>query len=102
MAWFSWQQAKQLDPSLRALDGFFTSPPVKAQTVTGGLTNRCWRLESSEGFAYVWRPTSHVCKAFAISRHNEYQILNAIAPTHLGPTPVFVHEQGLLLSLIHI
>ena len=98
MAWFSWQQAKQLDPSLRALDGFFTSPPVKAQTVTGGLTNRCWRLESSEGFAYVWRPTSHVCKAFAISRHNEYQILNAIASTHLGPTPVFVHEQGLLVE----
>lgn len=40
MAWFSWQQAKQLDPSLNALDGFFTEPPVKVQTVTGGLTNR--------------------------------------------------------------
>lgn len=36
MAWFSWQQAKQLDPSLNALDGFFTEPPVKVQTVTGG------------------------------------------------------------------
>ncbi len=46
MAWFSWQQAKQLDPSLNALDGFFSEPPVKVQTVTGGLTNRCWRLES--------------------------------------------------------
>lgn len=48
MAWFSWQQAKQLDPSLNALDGFFSEPPVKVQTVTGGLTNRCWRLESSQ------------------------------------------------------
>ncbi len=36
MAWFSWQQAKQLDPSLNALDGFFSEPPVKVQTVTGG------------------------------------------------------------------
>lgn len=36
MAWFSWQQAKQLDPSLNALDGFFTEPPVKVQTITGG------------------------------------------------------------------
>ncbi|MHB9954836.1 thiamine kinase [Vibrio campbellii] len=100
MAWFSWQQAKQLDPSLNTLDGFFTSPPVKVQTVTGGLTNRCWRLESSEGLAYVWRPTSNVCKAFAISRHNEYQVLNAIASLNLGPKPVFVHEQGLLVEWV--
>ena len=100
MAWFSWQQAKQLDPSLNTLDGFFTSPPVKVQTVTGGLTNRCWRLESSEGLAYVWRPTSNVCNAFAISRHNEYQVLNAIASLNLGPKPVFVHEQGLLVEWV--
>ncbi|MGR5067128.1 thiamine kinase [Vibrio sp. PNB23_22_6] len=98
MAWFSWQQAKQLDPSLNALDGFFTVPPVKVQIVTGGLTNRCWRLECSQGFAYVWRPTSHVCKAFAISRHNEHQVLNAISPLNLGPKPAFLHEQGLLVE----
>ncbi|EID0695309.1 thiamine kinase [Vibrio parahaemolyticus] len=100
MAWFSWQQAKQLDPSLNALDGFFSEPPVKVQTVTGGLTNRCWRLESSQGLAYVWRPTSNVCKAFSISRHNEYQVLHAIEPLNLGPKPIFVHEQGLLVEWI--
>ncbi|PFG45888.1 thiamine kinase [Vibrio sp. ES.051] len=98
MAWFSWQPAKQLDPSLNALDGFFTEPPVKVQTVTGGLTNRCWRLESSQGLAYVWRPTSQVCKAFSISRHNEYQVLNAISSLNIGPKPIFVHEQGLLVQ----
>ncbi|MGR5235408.1 thiamine kinase [Vibrio alfacsensis] len=98
MTWFSWQQAKQLDPSLNALDSFFTTPPVKIQTVTGGLTNRCWRLESSRGLAYVWRPSSKVCNAFAISRHNEYQVLNAISPLGLGPKPVFLHEQGLLVE----
>ncbi|HCZ9547397.1 TPA: thiamine kinase [Vibrio alginolyticus] len=100
MAWFSWQQAKQLDPSLNALDGFFTEPPVKVQTVTGGLTNRCWRLESSQGLAYIWRPTSHVCKAFSISRHSEYQVLNAVSSLEIGPKPVFIHEQGLLVEWI--
>ncbi|MCR9846780.1 MULTISPECIES: thiamine kinase [Vibrio diabolicus subgroup] len=100
MAWFSWQQAKQLDPSLNALDGFFTEPPVKVQTVTGGLTNRCWRLESSQGLVYIWRPTSNVCKAFSISRHNEYQVLNAISSLEIGPKPVFIHEQGLLVEWI--
>ncbi|NOH67418.1 thiamine kinase [Vibrio rotiferianus] len=100
MAWFSWQQAKQLDPSLSVLDGFFAVPPVKVQTVTGGLTNRCWRLETSEGLAYVWRPASVVCKAFSISRHNEYQVLNTIEPLQLGPKPVFVHELGLLVEWV--
>ncbi|MEF1310376.1 thiamine kinase [Vibrio mytili] len=100
MAWFSWQQAKELDPSLNALDGFFTDPPVKVQTLTGGLTNRCWRLEPSQGRAYVWRPSSMVCKAFSISRHNEYQILSAISPLNLGPKPIFVHEQGLLVEWV--
>ncbi len=100
MAWFSWQQAKTLDPSLKALDGFFADPPAKVQTLTGGLTNRCWRLESSQGRAYVWRPSSAVCKAFSISRHNEYQILNAILPLDIGPKPVLVHDQGLLVEWV--
>jgi thiamine kinase len=100
MALFSWPQAKQLDPTLNALDGFFRDPPVKLQTLTGGLTNRCWRIETSDGLAYVWRPLSKVCKAFFISRHNEYQILNAITPLGIGPKPVFVHEQGLLVEWV--
>ncbi len=100
MALFSWSQAKELDPTLNALDDFFSEPLVKVQTLTGGLTNRCWRLQSSDGSAYVWRPLSKVCKAFFISRHNEYQVLNAIEPLDIGPKPVLLHEQGLLVEWI--
>nr|WP_319555838.1 thiamine kinase [uncultured Vibrio sp.] len=100
MALFSWLQAKQLDPTLNALDAFFIEPPVKVQTLTGGLTNRCWRLEASDGQAYVWRPLSKVCQAFFISRHNEYQVLSTIEPLGIGPKPIFIHEQGLLVEWV--
>ncbi|MDV6250584.1 thiamine kinase [Vibrio sp. EA2] len=100
MALFSWPQATQLDPTLNALDSFFVAPPVKVQTLTGGLTNRCWRLETSDGQAYVWRPLSKVCQAFFISRHNEYQVLRAIEPLGIGPKPEFIHQQGLLVEWI--
>ncbi|NVC93021.1 thiamine kinase [Vibrio natriegens] len=100
MALFSWPQAKQLDPTLNALDVFFIEPPVKVQTLTGGLTNRCWRLETADGQAYVWRPLSKVCQAFLISRHNEYQVLSAIGSLGVGPKPTFIHEQGLLVEWV--
>ncbi len=101
MALFCWSQAKELDPTLNVLDDFFSEPPAKVQTLTGGLTNRCWRLESSDGSAYVWRPLSKVCKPFFISRQNEYQVLNAIASLNIGPGPVFIHEQGLLVAWVN-
>ncbi len=100
MALFSWPQAKQLDPTLNALDVFFIEPPVKVQTLTAGLTNRCWRIETADGLAYVWRPLSKVCQAFLISRHNEYQVLSAIEALGIGPKPEFIHEQGLLVEWI--
>ncbi len=100
MGLFSWSQAKELEPTLNALDGFFCEPPVKVKTLSGGLTNRCWRLVSADGSDYVWRPFSKVCQAFFISRHNEYQILKAIEPLGIGPTPVFLHEQGILVEWI--
>ncbi|ELV8623973.1 thiamine kinase [Vibrio cidicii] len=98
MAWFSWQQAKQLDPSLNAVAEFFVPAPAQVQTVTGGLTNRCWKILDANGKAYVWRPASKVCQAFSISRYSEYQILAAIAPLKIGPKPILVNEQGLLVE----
>ncbi|EHH3079038.1 thiamine kinase [Vibrio vulnificus] len=98
MAWFSWQQAKQLDPSLNAVGDFFVPAPMQVQTVTGGLTNRCWKIDDHAGKSYVWRPASKVCQAFSISRYSEYQILNAIADLKLGPKPVLVNEHGVLVE----
>ncbi len=98
MALYTWSQAKAQEPTLNALDDFFSEPPVKVQTLTGGLTNRCWRLQTSDGESYVWRPVSKVCQAFSISRHNECEVLNAITSLEIGPKPIFFHEQGLLVE----
>ncbi len=100
MAWFTWQQAVQLDPSLHSLESFFTPLPVQIQTLSGGLTNRCWRLEDESGRAFVWRPTSNVCHAFNISRRNEYQVLKAISAYHLAPNAALVNDQGLLVEWV--
>ncbi|MDA0151752.1 phosphotransferase [Vibrio sp. Makdt] len=100
MAIFSWSEAKLLDTSLISLDGYFSPPPVKAQTLTGGLTNRCWKLVSADGAEYVWRPITPITNAFFISRYEEYQVLSAIERLGIGPSPVVVNEQGLLVEWV--
>ena len=100
MAIFSWSEAKLLDTSLSSLDGYFSESPVRAQTLTGGLTNRCWKLVSADGTAYVWRPITPITKAFFISRHEEYQVLSTIERLGIGPSPMVVNEQGLLVEWI--
>ena len=100
MAIFSWSEAKLLDTSLSSLDGYFSQPPVKAQTLTGGLTNRCWKLVFADGSEYVWRPITPITNAFFISRHEEYQVLSAIERLGIGPSPIVVNEQGLLVEWV--
>lgn len=100
MARMSWSEACQLDSSLLSLDHFFSVPPDYAQTLTGGLTNRCWKVVSSNGEAYVWRPATQITKAFSISRFQEYQILSAIRDSQLSPAPIFINDQGLLVEWV--
>ncbi|TKF24050.1 thiamine kinase [Vibrio genomosp. F6] len=100
MARFAWIEAKQLDNTLQSLDDFFVTPPVTVHTLTGGLTNRCWKLITESNQSYVWRPHTSISQAFSISRHQEFQVLRAIESTHLGPKPVLVNEQGLLVSFV--
>lgn len=100
MARMSWKEACKLDPSLKGVTQFFSFPPEYAQTLTGGLTNRCWKVVCSQGKAYVWRPTTLITKAFSISRYQEYQILKAIEFCQFSPTALLVNEQGLLVEWI--
>ncbi|MCG9751895.1 phosphotransferase [Vibrio brasiliensis] len=100
MARMSWNEACSLDRSLLSLDHFFAVPPDYAQTLTGGLTNRCWKVVATDGTAYVWRPTTQITQAFSISRFQEYQILSAIEPTLLGPKAIHINDQGLLVEWI--
>lgn len=100
MARMSWNEACSLDRSLSSLDHFFAVPPDYAQTLTGGLTNRCWKIVASDGDAYVWRPATHITQAFSISRFQEYQILCAIESSLLGPKAIHINDQGLLVEWI--
>jgi len=100
MARMSWQEACQLDSSLVSLERFFSIPPDYGQTLTGGLTNRCWKVVTQSGDAYVWRPTTPITQAFSISRFQEYQILSAIQESQLSPKPIYINDQGLLVEWI--
>ncbi|SDG74588.1 thiamine kinase [Vibrio xiamenensis] len=100
MARMSWQEACQLDDSLASLDSLFSLAPDYARTLTGGLTNRCWKIVLRDGSAYVWRPTTHITQAFSISRIQEYQILTTIEPSRIGPKPIYINGHGLLVEWI--
>lgn len=61
MAKIAWREASALDPSLLSLNHFFSVPPEYAQTLTGGLTNRCWKIVAGDR-AFVWRPATPIPK----------------------------------------
>jgi thiamine kinase len=96
----SWQEARLLDTSLQSLDHFFNVAPSYAQTLTGGLTNRCWKVVLPNNDCFVWRPTTPITTAFAISRFQEYQLLSSIESTQIGPKAILVNDQGLLVEWI--
>lgn len=100
MARMLWDEACRLDQSLSSLGHYFSYPPEYAQTLTGGLTNRCWKVVLSENESYVWRPVTSITKAFSISRFQEFQILNALKPTDLAPSAIYLNDHGLLVSWV--
>ncbi|MCG9683206.1 phosphotransferase [Vibrio sp. Isolate23] len=100
MARMSWHEACQLDDSLKSLDHFFSVAPDHAQTLTGGLTNRCWKVVTQSSDCFVWRPNTPITKAFSISRFQEYQLLSAVEEFQLGPKAIQINEHGLLVEWI--
>ena len=100
MARMSWDEARSLDESLLSLEDFFTEPPRIAEILTGGLTNRCWRIIAQDGRSYVWRPISPVSHAYGISRVREYRLLESLAESHFTPMPAFLNDHGLLVEWI--
>lgn len=100
MAIMAWHEACQLDTSLRSLDHFFSLAPEYAQTLIGGLTNRCWKVKTQGGDCFVWRPSTHITKALSISRFHEQQILSLIQDTNIAPKPIYLNEHGLLVEWI--
>lgn len=98
----AWLEAVNLDPSLSSLTNYLADEltPIYAQTLVGGLTNRCWKVTCANGNCYVWRPITEITKTFSISRRQEFQILSALQHTSLiiSPKPVLLTSQGLLVE----
>ncbi|WP_238930445.1 phosphotransferase [Vibrio sp. S9_S30] len=94
-----WQEAIQLDDSLVSLSDYFPDPPEEMELLSGGLSNRCWKI-SHHGRQFVWRPISRSTSVFGISRANEYHLLMALAPYPFSPDPILNNERGLLVSWI--
>lgn len=79
------------------------SAPVSIQRVTpleGGLTNRCLRIDDSQGGRFVWRPRSQVSDAFAISRSREAAAQSLAATYQLASAPVCQLSEGLLVPWV--
>ncbi|MEI8633890.1 phosphotransferase [Vibrio sp. PP-XX7] len=101
MARMSWHEACLLDPSLHSISRFFTRT-IDCGNVDWGLTNRCWKIVHPDHPPVVWRPITSVTKIFAISRHQEYQILSALdrCEEKLSPKPYCINDHGLLVAWI--
>lgn len=94
----TWSEAKSLDESLISLDSFFEKSPQIAEILAGGLTNRCWKIISDPGIAYVWRPVSPQSFQFGISRVRENQLLESLIECQFAPAPVLLNDKGLLVE----
>ena len=78
---------------------------ISAKPLSGGLSNRCWLLEIRTGSScqcssLVWRPIAASSRAFDVSRHHEYQVLEQIASSKIAPKPAYLLEHGLLVEWI--
>lgn len=72
---------------------------LAATPLTGGLTNRCWKLalyhpSSASQAQYVWRPLTAAAQAFGVNRQHEYQLLHTIAGSGLAPVPYALLDHG--------
>ncbi|MCE0492865.1 phosphotransferase [Vibrio salinus] len=102
MARIPWDEACTFDSSLSALGKVWGTLPSYAETLSGGLTNRCWKIYGEDGKPYIWRPVTDLTRELSISRQQEYQILSALqknAP-HLAPKPISRQPEGILVEWI--
>lgn len=93
------QYIKQ-DPSLIQLQAQWPEMITNIQPLQGGLTNQCWKISTSCGRHYVWRPQSLSTQSFSIFRSNEFKVLNALDDFALSPKVKALLPQGLLVEWV--
>jgi thiamine kinase len=96
----TWYEACSLDESLASLEAYFQSPPKLVELLSGGLSNRCWKVTSADDNCFVWRPNSAASHAFGISRMREHRLLEALEECHFAPDAVYLNDLGLLVEWI--
>lgn len=93
------QYIKQ-DPSLIELQAQWPESISDIQPLQGGLTNQCWKITTSCGRHYVWRPHSISTQSFSINRSNEFEVLNVLSSFSLSPNAQALLPQGLLVEWV--
>jgi thiamine kinase len=73
-----WKQALQSAPNLAAIPSLINEVPLGALPLSGGLTNRCWRVFTTSYGWLVWRADSEHCQVFDIDRSNEANVLLSV------------------------
>ncbi|GAL38041.1 thiamine kinase [Vibrio maritimus] len=93
-----WKQALQSAPNLAAIPSLINEVPLGALPLSGGLTNRCWRVLTPSYGWLVWRVDSEHCHVFDIDRRNETNVLLSVEG-HISANRVVAQgEQGLLVT----
>ncbi|MCG9703428.1 phosphotransferase [Photobacterium damselae] len=73
---------------------------TSAIPLSGGLTNRCWKLTGyyqGRLLIAVWRPVSAISQAFLVDRQQEFLTLQQLSAS-LAPLPIYCNNQGLLVE----
>lgn len=87
-----------MSPDLAAIPPLINEVPLGALPLSGGLTNRCWRVLTSTHGWLVWRADSEHCQIFDIDRRNEANVLLSVEG-HISANRVVAQgEQGMLVT----
>lgn len=90
----------QLSPDLAAIPPLINEVPLGALPLSGGLTNRSWRILTPSLGWVVWRANALHSQIFDICRRNEAKVINAVSPSIPTYQALKENEQGLLVSWI--
>ena len=88
------------DSSLIQLQAQWPEVITNIKPLQGGLTNQCWKISTSCGRHYVWRPQSLSTQSFSIFRSNEFEVLNALDDFALSPKVKALLPEGLLVEWV--
>ncbi|GAL21905.1 hypothetical protein JCM19235_1731 [Vibrio maritimus] len=89
-----------MSPDLAAIPPLINEVPLGALPLSGGLTNRSWRILTPSLGWVVWRANAFHSQIFDICRRNEAKVINAVSPSIPTYQVLKENEQGLLVSWI--